>query len=115
MQNTPTKIQLEQGTYDVTLKAEGYFDETIRIWINPSETTTRAVTLTAESEPPPTELVARVSVNSSPTGAKILVNGVWTDKYTPDSDLLKAGQYEIGLTKSGYEPWYAPLNLVEES
>ena len=114
-QKTPTIIPLEQGTYDITLKAEGYFDETIRVWLDAQQTIIRAITLTPKDAPEPTTRLARISVNSFPTGAKILVNGDWTKSYTPDNVLLKAGDYEIGLTKTGFFPWSTPLRLVEES
>lgn len=114
-QKTPSILELTQGIYSIKLKAEGYNDRSTTSLVKSGEAATVFLELFKEDAPPVTTLLARVSVNSTPTGAKILVNGVWTDKYTPDSILLKAGQYEIGLTKSGYEAWNTPLHLVEES
>ena len=113
--STPYTADYEQGFYTFILKKEGYLDKTVEVWINAKETTMRVMELTAEDAPTPTTKLARVSVNSNPTGAKILVNGVWTKKYTPDSVLLEAGDYEIALTKSGFKQWSTPLRLVEES
>ena len=109
--STPYKADYEQGFYTFTLKKEGYLDKIVEVWIYATQTTMRVMELTAEDEPAPTSLLARISVNSNPTGAKILVNGVWTNKYTPDSVLLEAGDYEISLTKSGFEQWSTPLRL----
>ena len=113
--STPYTADYEQGFYTFILKKEGYLDKVVEAWINAKQTTIRAVNLTAKDEPTPTTRLARISVNSNPTGGKILVNGVWTKGYTPDSVLLQAGDYEIGITKSGFKPWSTPLRLVEES
>ncbi|KKM97037.1 hypothetical protein LCGC14_1172110 [marine sediment metagenome] len=111
---TPYASDFEQGFYTFVLKAEGHKDETLGVWIKARETVIQAINLTPEEEEEPTSRLARVSVNSSPTGAKILVNGVWTKQFTPDSVLLEAGDYEISLTKSGFKTWRTPLRLVEE-
>ncbi|KKK46998.1 hypothetical protein LCGC14_3159610, partial [marine sediment metagenome] len=113
--STPYKADFEQGFYTFTLKKNKYLDKILEVWIYAKQTTMRVVDLTAEDEPTPTTRLARISVNSNPTGGKILVNGVWTKGYTPDSVLLTAGDYEIGITKSGFKPWSTPLRLVEES
>ena len=69
-----------------------------------------------ETEAPPILVkLARISIQSAPSSAKILVNGVWTKKYTPDSVLLEAGDYELALAKSGFKTWTTPLRLTEES
>ncbi len=113
--STPYKADFEQGFYTFTLKKNKYLDKILEVWIYAKQTTMRVVDLIAEDEPTPTTRLARISVNSNPTGGKILVNGVWTKGYTPDSVLLTAGDYEIGITKSGFKPWSTPLRLVEES
>lgn len=112
-EKTPVTLELEQGMYDVTLKAEGYTEETIRVYIMPGVVTVRAVTLKAEEELEVPRRVWRIDVNSLPSSAKILVNYAWTRKYTPDFVLLDPGEYLITLTKSGFKPWETPLTLEE--
>jgi len=112
-EETPTVLELEQGMYDITLKAKGYKPETVRVYINPKQTVVRAITLQPEETPVEERKVWRVDIHSVPLGAKILVNYAWTEKYTPDYVLLDPGQYIITLTKSGYEPWETPLTLEE--
>ena len=110
---TPTTIDLEQGMYDVTLKAEGYVDETLRVYINIGELVIRAVTLTAVEAPPEIGSVWRIDISSQPSGAKILVNYAFTGKWTPDYILLDPGQFLISLVKSGFKEWKTPLTLEE--
>lgn len=111
--NTPTNIPLEQGMYDITLKAQGYVNETIRVYINARQTIVRAVTLQAEEQAVLPRKVWRIDVDSLPSSAKILVNYAFTDKYTPDYILLDPGEYLITLTKSGHKPYHVPLTLEE--
>ena len=110
---TPASFDITQGVYSLTLQLEGYVTRTTTTLIKAGETTNVSLELQAEDQPPDKTLLARVSINSNPTSAKILVNGVFTQKYTPDSIWLEAGDYEISLTKSGYYTWSTPLRLVE--
>jgi len=110
---TPDVIELEQGYYDVVFKAEGYKEWKKNTLIKTGELSRLSVSLVAIEEPEPTRLLAKVNVNTNPTGAKILINGEWTNKYTPDSVLLEPGQYELSLTKTGYIQAFVPLNLSE--
>jgi len=111
---TPGTIELQQGFYDIKFKAEGYDDEDRRVVIKTGELTRQSVTLTPEEEEESTTRLPKITVNSHPTGAKILINGEWTDKYTPDHVFLNPGEYELSLTKTGYEQKFYALNLVEE-
>lgn len=112
---TPASFDLTQGIYTVTLQAEDHIGRSTTTLIKPGETSVVFLELHATDVPPPKQRLARVSIQSEPSGAKITVNGVWTKKYTPDSVLLEAGDYEISLTKSGFQTWRTPLRLVEES
>ncbi len=112
---TPASFDLTQGIYSVTLQAEGFVSRSTTTLIKTGETSNVSLELQAIDAPPTTQRLAKVSIQSEPSSAKILVNGVWTKKYTPDSVLLETGGYEIALTKSGFQTWRTPLRLVEES
>ena len=112
---TPASFDLTQGIYSITLKAEGFKDRTTTTLVKSGEPTVVSLQLQESEAPPITIKLARLSIQSEPSGAKITVNGVWTKKYTPDSVLLEAGDYEISLTKSGFKTWRTPLRLTEES
>ena len=111
---TPAVIELQQGFYDVVFKAEGFKDLRRSAVIKAGELSRLAVSLESIETPTPTTLLPKVNVNSNPTGAKILINGEWTKKYTPDSVLLLPGEYELSLTKSGFNQWFYALNLVRD-
>jgi len=111
---TPGIIELPQGFYDITFKSEGYKDLKRSAIIKTGELSRLAVTPIPIEAPAQVVLLPKINVNSEPTGAKILINGEWTQKYTPDSIILLPGQYELSLTKSGFDQWFYALDLVEE-
>jgi len=110
---TPTNLVLTPGVYSVTLKAEGYLNKSTTAYVNAGEVRRISLTLASVDEPTPKLLLAKVTCDSSPTGAKILINGEWTKKYTPDVVLLEAGEYLLEMTKSGYQRWSHALRLEE--
>ena len=110
---TPASIQLGQGVYDITFKAEGYVSETKGVIIRPGETSTLSITLQEEGVPALERELWRVDVDSEPSGAKILINDSFTDAWTPGYVLLEPGVYELSLVKSGYKRWSTPLVLEE--
>ena len=111
---TPATIELAQGFYDLVFKAAGHKDLRRSAVIKTGELTRLAVSLASEEIPTPGVLLPKVIVNSNPTGAKILINGEWTKEFTPSSVLLLPGEYELSLTKSGFEQWFFPLKLVRD-
>lgn len=112
-EKTPARIELEQGVYSIKLTAEGYADKTSTTIIRAGETTALSVDLSALKEAPALQSLYKVSIDSDPSSAKILVNGSFTEKYTPDFVLLLPGEYEIALTKSGYDRWSTAISLAE--
>ncbi|KKN23845.1 hypothetical protein LCGC14_0900750 [marine sediment metagenome] len=112
---TPHSFDLTQGIYSVTLEAKGFISRSTTTLIKAGETSNVSLELQATDAPLVTQKLAKVSIQSEPSSAKILVNGVWTKKYTPDSVLLEAGDYEIALSKSGFKTWRTPLRLEEET
>lgn len=112
---TPAAFDLTQGIYSVALEADGFVTRSTTTLVKTGEPTVVFLEMHETDAPPIKLLRARVSIQSEPSSAKIVVNGVWTKQYTPDSVLLEAGDYEISLTKSGYKTWTTPLRLVEES
>lgn len=108
---TPALLELVQGIYSVTLEAEGYESKTTTALIKAGELSKLSINLVQITGAPVTAKLWRVDVNSYPSGAKILVNYAFTDRFTPDYVLLDPGQYIISLTKSQYVPWETPITL----
>jgi len=113
-QKTPLRIELTQGVYDVLLTREGYKDHKQTVYVRAGEVSRLSFNLVKEEEPPAPRVLASININSNPTGAKILINGEFTGKYTPDTILLEPGDYELTLTKTGFVPWTTPLRLLED-
>lgn len=110
---TPFKREFEQGFYTFVLKAEGYLDEPVKVWIEPEDRKTQAITMTAEELEPPTRKVWRLDINSFPQQAKILINYQFMEKYTPDFIFLDPGTYLVTISKSGYEDYNELVPLGE--
>lgn len=89
---TGDTLTLPTGTYSVTLKKTLYKDTTFSVTIVANQTLSRAVTLTEAS----------FTVNSTPAGAKIYLNGVNTGSVTPAGIRLAVGTNTITLSLAGY-------------
>ncbi|RLC81983.1 MAG: hypothetical protein DRJ03_19600 [Chloroflexi bacterium] len=105
-------ISLNPGKYSVQVRRDGYKTETKTFTVKAGDDKTIRIKLEPlpEEKPPEKELY-RVDIDSEPPGAKILINDAFTGKWTPDYVILEAGEYELKLVKSGYEPWTTPLIL----
>ncbi len=89
---TGDTLTLPTGTYSVTLKKTLYKDTTFSVTVVTNQTVSRAVTLTEAS----------FTVNSTPVGAKIYLNGVNTGSVTPAGIRLAVGTNTITLSLAGY-------------
>lgn len=105
---TPHTFELEPGTYDIRLEATGYYPEEAVAFVKEGETTRISKELKEVVVP---EKKFKVEVNSDPSGAKILVNGMFTGKWTPDYVILYEGTYQIRVEKSGYLPAEQTITL----
>lgn len=60
--------------------------------------------------------VGSVRVNSSPTGAKIYIDGIFLQLYTSETlENIPVGSHTVRLEKSGYVTWTGPVNVAEDS
>lgn len=89
---TGDTLTLPTGTYNITLKKTLFKDTTFTVTIVANQTLTRSVTLTEAS----------FTVNSTPAGAKIYLNGVNTGSVTPAGIRLAVGTNTITLSLAGY-------------
>lgn len=64
-----------------------------------------------EEEEPEKRTVPRIDITSTPSGAKISVDGSFTGKWTPDFVLLEPGTYEVTLDKSRFKTWRGIITL----
>ena len=110
---TPRVITSLPGSVDITLKAEGYVEQTKTAYVRTDQPYTLAFMLKSTEEGPAAQKVWRVDFVSEPPSAKISVNYAFTGKYTPDYIYLYPGNYIFHITKGGYKP-YAEERLLEE-
>ena len=113
-------FDLEVGTYIVGCSKEGYRAETQTVEIKEGETIEVRFELTAtglgdEEKPPtpPTEEPPefKIEITSSPSNAKLYIDGVYTHHLTPSNErelsdvmnLLTIGSHTLKVTKAGEE------------
>jgi len=98
---TPATIEVSPAMYDVMFKLTGYKDKII-LNVVVGEGSTKSVSATLESEvAPPAK--GYLTVNTSPTGALVTVNGVSCGTTPVTRCELSLGSYQLTITKSGYE------------
>jgi hypothetical protein len=93
---TPATIEASEGVHEVTLKLAGYMDYTIP-----------AISVQADQQsiigPIVLTVQGSISVNSTPVGASITIDGVSQNKVTPSIfQSLQAGSYQVKLTLTNY-------------
>ncbi|MCK4526775.1 PEGA domain-containing protein [candidate division WOR-3 bacterium] len=99
---TPAMIEVEPSTYDVMFKISGYKDRIVsNVIVSEGATKSVSVTLELEAAPPPGE--GYLTVNTTPTGALVMVNGVSCGTTPVIKCALSTGSKTITFTKSGYE------------
>ncbi|RLC74546.1 MAG: hypothetical protein DRJ03_31775, partial [Chloroflexi bacterium] len=106
-------LELTQGTYDMEFTKDGYVSKTKTVIVRAGERT--KVTVKLEPEEKKRKLwrldIEAVDPEGNPLSAKILVNGYFTGKWTPDYVLLLPGEYVIRVEKAGYKPAEVPITL----
>jgi hypothetical protein len=89
-----TLTSLDPGTHTVTVSKAGYASDTRTVEV-PSGSKSFVVTHL-------TQLMATLSVNSTPAGANVYVDGKDTGKLTPAQVSLDKGQHSILVRKQGF-------------
>lgn len=92
---TPDTIVAKEGSREITLKKSGYLDSKFTVNVTANLTSVPStVSLTN---------LGKISVQSTPSGAQVWLNGVNTGKVTPETlDTLTAGNYQVTLKLETY-------------
>ncbi len=122
------KIELQQGTYTVSIEAEGYKTWSKKITTsgyseyelyvylekdNGDILPTQAPTPSPEIETQEEETVKEeqeVTLNTNPIGSKVYINGSYRGE-TPCTVTLKNGSYGVIFEKDGYAPYSTNIML----
>ncbi|WP_052291833.1 PEGA domain-containing protein [Thermococcus gammatolerans] len=99
---TPLTTNLSVGTYEITLKMKNYKNYTTTVAINPNEEVELNVILTP--------LPAHLTLNSTPSGVEIYVNGTYRGE-TPVTLKLSPGTYTVKFIKDEYENYTMSVTL----
>jgi hypothetical protein len=104
-------LETAAGSYQLEFRKDGYTTASRTVTVRDGETTEVMLALSA------TEVLRKLlrvdcevkAPDGTALHAKILVNGSFTDKYSPDYVLLQAGDYIFTFDKSGYVPAEVPV------
>ncbi len=106
---TPSTIEnLEEGSYQFTLKLNKYKDTTFNITVIRNQQVTRNITLTKEIT------TGSVFLQSTPGGAQIFLSGTNTNKLTPSTiENLEEGSYQFTLKLNGYNDTTFNITIIK--
>jgi len=99
---TPINVTTSPGVHRVEVELSGYRTYSTTVMVNAGKSVVLNVTL----EPKPGIL----SVNSTPPGAEVYVNGTYRGR-TPLSITLPPGRYQVVVTLKGYQQYAETINL----
>jgi len=100
-------VELPPGRYTINISREGYIGQTRTIEIRPGADVIRSIEL--EPEQRQVERPATLTVSVQPSDARVEIVG--GPEYEPGME-LPPGNYEIRLSRQGYESQTWPLTLV---
>ncbi|HEV2103542.1 MAG TPA: serine/threonine-protein kinase [Candidatus Acidoferrum sp.] len=95
---TPVTLPLAPGSYNLVLRLEGYEPYSGQIQVKDNVQTSLDLELK-----PRAGHVAWAQVDSTPSGAEILVDGISTGQFSPARVQIPTGTHTIGLHLKGYE------------
>ncbi|MBT3274526.1 MAG: PEGA domain-containing protein [Spirochaetales bacterium] len=101
---TPMRLTLNQGTYSVTVRADGYRDYVANINL------TRNLTLNAALQADTNAL----TVTSNVQGSKVIINNQERG-VAPVRVNLQAGRYSVRVTAEGHKPYNQIVNLSRDT
>ena len=115
---TPGTVELQQGFHDIIAKSPDHENAKKTVQVLSGKTTVTKLELLAKV---PEEIKAgetvtgaphyKISVRSTPEGAKVLINGEFSGEWTPAIIRLLPGNYTMSLVKSGFNEFFIPLEL----
>ncbi len=110
---TPCSLDsLTAGEYRVLARKEGYLDKEVTATLKAGESVSQTLTLEIM---PPVEILAKLIVDTSPSGATVSLDGRRQEKVTPlvIDDLHGGRTYLVKFEKDGYSPYEEELALIE--
>lgn len=107
---TPNSFKLEPGTYTLRIRKDGYESLTEKITVVSGQTFNFDSPLVSTS-PSKAQKQAQLSVTSSPSGARVIINHKSYGN-TPLHLELDPGKVTVSLSKSGYQDYRQTVTLT---
>ena len=128
---TPADFVLEPGQHSLTLRKNGYLDNSTEFNVKTGEALSYAPALKQLGRTDTIRVVggggikkifggkgtdgtARVQIKSRPKGARITINGLVVDKQTPVELEMDPGTYDIVLEILGYRPLHKIITVAAD-
>jgi pSer/pThr/pTyr-binding forkhead associated (FHA) protein len=111
--DTPLKLDLDVGTYNLKITKSGYQDYTDKITIEENKTLKLSPKLSSStsSTTPTTEKVGYLSIDTNPQGADVYINDKNIGKTPIKSYELNEGTYTLRVMKEGYNEYSTKVNI----
>jgi len=90
---------LSEGSYQVKVTKNGYYDDTRRTTVTAGKTTTVSATLTAV---PQTPVTGSLDVRSTPSGASVYIDDTYKGVTPKVVSGVSAGPHLVKITRNGY-------------
>lgn len=114
--NTPLQMELHYGEYTYTLSGQGYHEKKGRVVIDKDHVLVKEslVPLISESQTSLSGGNGRLRITTYPYFAEISVNNTLSGT-TPRTLQLPVGEYDVMLSKQGYDTLYRHVAIVADS
>jgi hypothetical protein len=123
---TPSDFTLDPATHSVTVRKDGFLDNSADIKLVAGQSVSYAPSLRLAGRTDNIKVVGgfkkmfggggsnqgvtNVEIKSDPKGAQVIINGKTLDKSTPMEIQVEPGNYEITIQKNGYKPVHTNLS-----
>ncbi len=97
------QVQLNSGTHNLNVSAQGYESKSMQFNLNPGEF--KQINVQLQSA------MSNINIYSNPSNARVYVDGNDTGYYTGRTFTLSPGYHQIKITKQGYREWTTTVNL----
>ena len=124
---TPVQLAVEKGTHTVSLRKQGYLEETTSADLGPGQNFQFAPPLRPLGNADDIRTVGKfkklfggsdavtgmgaVSVRTQPKGAQIAINRRLLDKLSPAEFMLGPGNYVVDVTLTGFKPIHKVISV----
>ena len=102
---TPLKIDIFDGAHTLKAQLEGYALERIDLVVKASQAQTLPEIILKKAD-------GKLSVNSSPQGATVMIDGIYRGQTPLNLSLVSGVVHQVALTKTGHEASTRTVNIA---